>query len=206
MTMNQLTQTTVPNPAAATSVSPLEQSGSSKTKFVKRKAKPDMYQTVTDNIIRALEAGVKPWVCPWTGSGAASGVPTNFSTGTAYSGINIMLLWSSAAEQSYTDPRWLTYKQAAEQGGQVRKGEHGTTIIYYKMLEKENEAGETEHIPMLKTFTVFNVQQIDNLAVEYAALPAASFDPIEKAEALTARSGAKITEKGSKYGSEKYAF
>lgn len=54
------------------------------------------------------------------------------------------------------------------------------------MLEKENEEGETEHIPMLKTFTVFNVQQIDNLAVEYAALPAASFDPIEKAEALTA--------------------
>lgn len=196
MTMNQLTQTTVPNTAAATSVSPLEQSGSSKTKFVKRKAKPDMYQTVTDNIIRALEAGVKPWVCPWTGSGAASGLPTNFSTGTAYSGINIMLLWSSAAEQGYTDPRWLTYKQAAEQGGQVRKGEHGTTIIYYKMLEKENEAGETEHIPMLKTFTVFNVQQIDNLAVEYAGLPAASFDPIEKAEALTARSGAKITEKG----------
>lgn len=196
MTMNQLTQTTVPNTAAATSVSPLEQSGSSKTKFVKRKAKPDMYQTVTDNIIRALEAGVKPWVCPWTGSGAASGLPTNFSTGTAYSGINIMLLWSSAAKQGYTDPRWLTYKQAAEQGGQVRKGEHGTTIIYYKMLEKENEAGETEHIPMLKTFTVFNVQQIDNLAVEYAGLPAASFDPIEKAEALTARSGAKITEKG----------
>ncbi|RZI17790.1 ArdC family protein, partial [Pseudomonas orientalis] len=71
-----------------------------------------------------------------------------------------------------------------------------TTIIYYKMLEKENEAGETEHIPMLKTFTVFNVQQIDNLVVEYAALPAASFDPIEKAEALTVRSGAKITEKG----------
>lgn len=196
MTMNQLTQTTVPNTAAATSVSPLEQSGSSKTKFVKRKAKPDMYQTVTDNIIRALEAGVKPWVCPWTGSGAASGLPANFSTGTAYSGINIMLLWSSAAELGYTDPRWLTYKQAAEQGGQVRKGEHGTTIIYYKMLEKENEAGETEHIPMLKTFTVFNVQQIDNLAVEYAALPAASFDPIEKAEALTVRSGAKITEKG----------
>lgn len=196
MTMNQLTQTTVPNPAAATSVSPLEQSGSSKTKFVKRKAKPDMYQTVTDNIIRALEAGVKPWVCPWTGNGADFGLPANFSTGTAYSGINIMLLWSSAAEQGYTDSRWLTYKQAAEQGGQVRKGEHGTTIIYYKMLEKENEAGETEHIPMLKTFTVFNVQQIDNLAVEYAALPAASFDPIEKAEALTARSGAKITEKG----------
>ncbi|EPU3936673.1 ArdC family protein [Morganella morganii] len=196
MTMNQLTQTTVPNTAAATSVSPPEQSGSSKTKFSKRKAKPDMYQTVTNNIIRALEAGVKPWVCPWTGNGAASGLPANFSTGTAYSGINIMLLWSSAAQQGYTDPRWLTYKQAAEQGGQVRKGEHGTTIIYYKTLEKENEAGETEHIPMLKTFTVFNVQQIDNLAVEYAILPAVSFDPIEKAEALTTRSGAKITEKG----------
>lgn len=196
MTMNQFTQTTVPNPAAATSVSPLELSGSSKTKFSENKTKPDIYQTVTDSIIKALEAGVKPWVCPWKRNGDISGLPANFSTGATYSGINIMLLWCSASEQGYSDPRWLTYKQANEQGWQVRKGEHGTTIIYYKMLEKENDAGETEHIPMLKTFTVFNVQQIDDLNICYEPLPETPYEPIIKADELIAGSGAKITEKG----------
>ncbi len=165
MTMTQHTQTSAPNTAPATSVSPLEQSGSSKTKFAKGKAKPkiDIYQVVTDSIVEALEMGVKPWVCPWKRNGAVSGIPSNFSTGTAYSGMNIMLLWCSAAKQGFTDSRWLTYKQAQEQGAQVRKGEHGTTAIFYKTLEKENDAGELEHIPMLKTFTVFNIEQIDGL-------------------------------------------
>lgn len=88
MTMNLHTQTSAPNPAPATSVSPLEQSGSSKTKFSKGKAKPDVYQVVTDSIIEALEMGVKPWVCPWKRNGAVSGIPSNFTTGTAYSGMN----------------------------------------------------------------------------------------------------------------------
>ncbi|VTN73162.1 putative Antirestriction protein ardC [Klebsiella variicola] len=57
----------------------------------------------------------------------------------------------------------MTYKQAQAASGQVRKGEHGTTAIFYTALEKENDAGDVEHIPMLKTFTVFNVQQIDGL-------------------------------------------
>jgi antirestriction protein ArdC len=83
-------------------------------------------------------------VCPWVRNGAAAGLPANFSTGTAYSGINIMLLWCSAAKQGFQDERWLTYKQAQELGGQVRKGEHGTTAIFYKTLEKEDEDGEIE--------------------------------------------------------------
>ncbi|WP_337050220.1 ArdC family protein, partial [Serratia fonticola] len=150
MTMNLHTQTSAPNTSPATSVSPLDPSGSSKTKF--SKAKTDIYQTVTNSIIEALETGVKPWVCPWKRNGAVSGIPSNFSTGTAYSGMNIMLLWCSAAKQGFTDSRWLTYKQAQDQGAQVRKGEHGTTAIFYKTLEKENDTGELEHIPMLKTF------------------------------------------------------
>ena len=173
MTMNLHTQTTAPKASQATSVSPLEQSGSSKTKFSRGKSKAragavktDLYQTVTDSIIAALESGVKPWVCPWVRNGAAAGLPANFSTGTAYSGINIMLLWCSAAKQGFQDERWLTYKQAQELGGQVRKGEHGTTAIFYKTLEKEDEDGEIEKIPMLKAFTVFNVEQIDGLSIE----------------------------------------
>lgn len=112
MTMNLHTQTTAPKASQATSVSPLEQSGSSKTKFSRGKSKAragavktDLYQTVTDSIIAALESGVKPWVCPWVRNGAAAGLPANFSTGTAYSGINIMLLWCSAAKQGFRPNR-----------------------------------------------------------------------------------------------------
>jgi antirestriction protein ArdC len=100
MTISLHSQTSAPNTAAATSVSPLEQSGSSKTKF--SKTKTDIYQTVTDNIISALEAGVKPWSCPWQRVPSMSGLPSNYATGTAYSGMNIMLLWGRARIQRFT--------------------------------------------------------------------------------------------------------
>ncbi len=97
MSISLHNQTTAPNAAAATSVSPLDPSGSSKTKF--SKTRTDIYQTVTDNIIAALEAGVKPWSCPWQRVSGMSGLPSNYATGVAYSGMNIMLLWCSASKQ-----------------------------------------------------------------------------------------------------------
>ncbi|GAB7217185.1 ArdC family protein [Dickeya oryzae] len=195
MTISLHTQTSAPNTAVATSVSPLEQSGSSKTKF--SKTKTDIYQAVTDSIITALEAGVKPWTCPWQRVPGMSGLPSNFATGIAYSGMNIMLLWCSASEQGFGDSRWMTYKQALAVGGQVRKGEHGTTAIFYTMLEKENEDGEIDHIPMLKAFTVFNIEQIDGLPLTTeVASSAETFEPLPQAENLFRRSGARIVEKG----------
>ncbi|EPY6756010.1 ArdC family protein [Klebsiella pneumoniae] len=189
------TQTSAPNTAAATSLSPLEQSGSSKTKF--SQTRTDIYQTVTDNIIAALEVGVKPWSCPWQRVPGMSGLPCNFATGISYSGMNIMLLWCSASKQGSGDSRWMTYKQAQAVGGQVRKGEHGTTAIFYTTLEKENEYGGIDQIPMLKTFTVFNVQQIDGLPLTTETVsPEATFDPLPKAENLFQKSGANIIEKG----------
>ncbi|HGX9957185.1 TPA: ArdC family protein [Klebsiella pneumoniae] len=195
MTISLHTQASAPNTAAATSVSPLDPSGSSKTKF--SKTKTDIYQTVTDSIIAALETGVKPWACPWQRTPGISGLPSNYATGMGYSGMNIMLLWCSASEQGFNDSRWMTYKQAKAEGGQVRKGEHGTTAIFYTMLERENNEGETEYIPMLKTFTVFNVEQIDGLPLsDEAVFPAETFEPLPQAEALFRNSGATIIEKG----------
>ena len=128
-----------------------------------------------------------------------SGLPSNYATGVAYSGMNIMLLWSSASKQGFSDSRWMTYKQAQVAGGQVRKGEHGTTAIFYTTMEKENAAGDIEHIPMLKTFTVFNVQQIDGLPlITDTVSPEATFDPVPQAENLFRKSGANIIEKGQK--------
>lgn len=139
--VKRLNQTSAPNTAPATSVSPLGQSGSSKTKLSKNKSyiKTDVYQMVKDCIIEVLEMGVKPWVR----NGAAAGLPANFSTGTAYSGINIMLLWSNAAKQGFQDSRWLTYKQAQELGGQVRKGKSDTTAIFYKMPRRSRRRNLT---------------------------------------------------------------
>lgn len=151
------TQTSAPNTAAATSVTLLDPSGSSKTKF--SKTKTDIYQVVTDSIISALKAGVKPWSCPWQRVPGMSRLPSNYSTGAAYSGMNIMLLWCCVSEQGVNDSRWMTYKQAKAEGGQERKGEHGTTAIFYTLLEREND-GETDYILMLKTFTVFNVSKL----------------------------------------------
>lgn len=111
--------------------------------------------------------------------------------------MNIMLLWCSASKQGFSDSRWMTYKQSQAAGGQVRKGEHGTTAIFYTTLEKENDGGDTEHIPMLKTFTVFNVQQIDGLPLTTETVsPEATFDPLPQAENLFRKSGANIIEKG----------
>ncbi|EOA2699005.1 ArdC family protein [Citrobacter freundii] len=195
MSISLHNQTTAPNTAAATSVSPLDPSGSSKTKL--SKTRTDIYQTVTDSIIAALETGVKPWYCPWQRVPGMSGLPSNYATGAAYSGMNIMLLWSSASEQGFKDSRWMTYKQAKAEGGQVRKGEHGTTAIFYTTLEKENDDGETDYIPMLKTFTVFNVEQIDGLPLTMETVsPEATFDPLPQAENLFRKSGANIIEKG----------
>lgn len=199
MTMNLHTRTGTSDTAAATSVSSLERSGSSKTTF--SQTKTDIYQTVTDSIIKALESGVKPWQCPWKRNGQISGIPSNYTTGDAYSGINIMLLWCSAAQQGFQDSRWMTYNQAKSAGAQVRKGERGTMAIFYKTLEKERDDGEVEHIPVLKHFIVFNAQQTDGLPRDGSdtqpAQPAGNiFDPLPQAETLFKRSGAKITERG----------
>ena len=126
-----------------------------------------------------------------------SGLPSNYATEAAYSGMNIMLLWCSASKEGFSDSRWMTCKQAQAAGGQVRKGEHGTATIFYTTLEKENDAGEVEQIPMLKTFTVFNIQQIDGLPLTIeTASPEATFDPLPQAENLLRKSGANIIEKG----------
>ncbi|MGQ5486156.1 DUF1738 domain-containing protein [Photobacterium damselae subsp. piscicida] len=151
--------------ALSTQGSNKNESSKSKRKGKKRVAKvsKDMYQIVTDRIIAALENGVKPWACPWDKTQQCDMLPVNFKTKAQYSGVNILLLWSEIVAKGYSSLYWLTYKQAAELGGNVIKGQKGTTIIYYKLWEKENEDGTEEKIPMLKSFSVFNLDQIENI-------------------------------------------
>ncbi|PMM52251.1 ArdC family protein, partial [Vibrio splendidus] len=135
------------------------------TKKTVSKTPRDFHQEVTNQIIEALEAGVKPWACPWDVT-QSDGLPYNFSTGNTYSGMNVMLLWMSAQMNQFSSNQWLTFKQALDLGGNVIKGEKGTHITFYKSLEKEktvNGKEKIETIPMLKTFVVFNLDQIEGI-------------------------------------------
>ncbi len=131
-------------------------------------AKRDIYQEITDEIISLIECGKNPVRVLWDGMGNFT-FPINHSTGNNYNGINILLLWISQEKKGFGSSVWMTYKQAAERGGQVKKGEKGTRIIFYKPLERETDKigsdGENviEKIPMLRTFTVFNLDQIEGI-------------------------------------------
>jgi antirestriction protein ArdC len=125
----------------------------------------NLHQEITDRIVARLKAGVCPWRQPWSGKGYGV-MPRNAVTDRAYSGVNVLLLWSRAQETGYADPRWLTFNQAKEIGANVRKGEKGETVIFMSKIIKEDKDGARRTIPFLKSFTVFNVAQIDNLAAK----------------------------------------
>jgi antirestriction protein ArdC len=125
--------------------------------------KRDLYAEVSARIIAELGAGAAPWIKPWSAT-AGHNVPKNAVSNRPYSGCNVILLWF-ARDRGWATPRFLTYKQATEAGGVVRKGEHGTKVYFVKQLQIKDDGEETETrlIPMLREYTVFNVDQCDNL-------------------------------------------
>lgn len=122
----------------------------------------DTYQRITDTIIAQLEAGTKPWIRPWRGSVRRSAMPLR-ATGEAYRGINVVMLWLSGQLAGYDQNTWMTYRQAQELGAQVRKGEQGTLVVKYGTFTPKEQEADDRSIPYLKGYTVFNVEQIDNL-------------------------------------------
>lgn len=143
----------------------------------------DLYGEITDRIVVALEEGTVPWRRPWV---AGSESHRNPASGTIYRGINPFLLELVAFEHGYCDPRWITFKQARDLHGCVRKGERGALVVFWKQLRaKDEKTGEERTIPLLRHFHVFNVAQVDG--VDWPAPPEPqTFDPIEKCEAIIA--------------------
>ena len=131
-----------------------------------------LYAEITDKIIAELEAGRVPWVQPW-GTAAAKAplaMPKNATTQRRYSGVNVLILWDAVIERGFVGQSWLTFRQALSLGGNVRKGEHGTTVVYADRFTPEDERRRAERdgdepgaIPFLKRFTVFNTDQCENL-------------------------------------------
>jgi antirestriction protein ArdC len=128
--------------------------------------KRDLYGEVTARILLELESGAAPWVKPWSAS-PGQNVPSNAISSRPYSGINVLLLWNARA-LAYRTARFLTFKQAIEAGGNVRKGEHGHKVVFVKQLpvaDKRDgaEEGETRVVPMMRQYTVFNLDQCEGL-------------------------------------------
>ncbi len=135
-----------------------------------------LYDDITGRIIADLEAGKLPWVQPWGSAAAPLAMPKNAATGRQYSGVNILLLWGAVVQFGFPCQSWLTFKQALSLGGNVMKGERGTTIVYADRFVPDNEktrAAETGEdaaaIPFLKRYTVFNAAQCEGLPEDVMA-------------------------------------
>lgn len=167
----------------------------------------DPHTRITDRIIAELDQGVRPWLKPWNSDALAGRVTRPLrASGEAYRGINVILLWMEAVAAGYASPTWMTYRQAQALGAQVRKGEHGATVVYYgtsTKTERDEQTGEEreEGFRFLKTYTVFNAAQIDGLPERFQiepeapALPAP--DRIEAAEAFFSKIPATVNHGGN---------
>lgn len=166
------------------------------------RSRVDVYTAVTSKIIAQLEQGIRPWAQPWTNGGGTVARPLRFS-GQPYRGINVLMLWTEAEHHGYASPYWLTFKQALALDAHVRKGEHGSMVVYADRFKKTeaNAKGEAveEEIPYLKVYTVFNAEQVDGLPEHFRMKPAESRPEAERiaaADAFAMATGADITHQG----------
>ena len=176
-------------------MSPREQSNSAAL------AKRDHRQEVTDSIVKMLEDGVAPWQKPWE----SAGLPFNPTTDKAYRGGNAIHLMATGLSRGYEDPRWMTYKQAAENGWQVQKGEKGTHIEFWEVKAKPEEkngelirnssgeaAKENQSRLIHRVYTVFNAKQIDGVPA-FEREQRSAFESVQSGDRILTNSGAKIT-------------
>jgi antirestriction protein ArdC len=159
----------------------------------------DYRAEVTADIVRMLEAGTAPWQKPWD-AGELGGTPYNPTTNKPYRGGNVLGLMIASMARGYTDPRFCTYKQAVDNGWQVRKGEKGTGIEFWdvKPGDKDAESDDEKHSRMIhRVYTVFNAQQIDGIP-PLIVQPRKPFEAIEAGEEMLTNSGAVIRHGGAR--------
>lgn len=170
--------------------------------------KTDVYTRVTNRIIESLEAGTRPWVKPWSApkDDTLPLLPLR-GNGVAYRGINILLLWGEAIDKGFTCNTWMTYKQAEERGAHIRKGEKGSTVVYANKATKTELDATGEELErefgFLKSYTVFNAEQIEGLPEAFYVKPALRDDAempqvIDAAEQFFAGTGAEFRHGGNR--------
>jgi antirestriction protein ArdC len=170
-------------------------------------SRPDVYARITADIVAQLEAGARPWHQPWNARHAAGGITRPLrNNGQPYQGVNVLVLWLTAFQKGHACPIWLTFQQAKEAGGFVRKGEHGATVVYANTFDrkgKDEETGEEtiDKVPFLKAYTVFNAEQVEGLPGHYYALaeaPRNLAERLERADAFFTATGADTRHGGSR--------
>jgi antirestriction protein ArdC len=153
-----------------------------------------VYQDVTNSIIEQLEKGAIPWVKPWK---ADSSADKNLLTQKPYQGINRLILGLSGMVNGYGVPVWASYKQWESIGGNVRKGEKGTRIVFFSKVDKENKTtGDKESYSVLKAYWVFNASQIDGIDIVPTETIEKPFTAIELAETRIVKTGAALSHGG----------
>lgn len=156
----------------------------------------DIHQHITDQIIAAIEGGVGEFQLPWHRASSAIFRPTNIASKKPYRGVNILSLWVASENKHFTSGIWGTYRQWAEIGAQVRKGEKSTYIVFYKEIASTSDHEDSTRL-IARATPVFSAEQVDGYAPEpvEAATP---IDPIESAETFVAATGATIQHGGDK--------
>lgn len=164
----------------------------------------DIYQDVTDRIVAMLENGVRPWAPQWDAKGSCPVIPTR-ANGEPYRGINVALLWGAAEARGFTSQRWMTFNQAKELGGCVRKGAKAERVVYWGSFktpgddgDDDGEGGKTRLFA--KSYSVFNVTEIEGLPASYyeGSEPLPEIERIAKAEAWVSGIGADVRHGGNR--------
>lgn len=167
----------------------------------------DVYQKITDMIVAELERGVRPWLKPWNAGNGEGRIQRPLrANGIPYQGINVLMLWSEAIEKDYASPIWMTFKQALALNATVRKGEHGSLVVYADKItrtETDSTTGEdTERqIAFMKGYTVFNTEQIEGLPEHYYPKPAPRGETvarIARVESFFAATDARVVHGGNR--------
>lgn len=166
----------------------------------------DIAQTVTDLIVKAIEAGAGKWEMPWHKVGGVMTYPVNITNGKHYRGMNVWLLMIAAEHAGYASNVWGTYKAWADKGAQVRKGEKSTMVVFWKPTEykQKDEAGEeTDRKGMLlRYYNVFNASQVEGYEPKVAPSLPVNERPvnerIEVAETFFANTGAIVNHGGNR--------
>ena len=159
----------------------------------------DLYRTVTDKIVAAMEAGAGDFVMPWHVS-AATGRPTNAFTGHGYRGVNVVALWAEAVLAGYGTGWWASYRQWERLGAQVRRGEHGTVIVFYNRLNTAptDDLDESDQYRLVaRAFKVFNLDQVNGWQPPGAA-PVSLVETLAEVEAFVSATKAVVMHGGSR--------
>ncbi|GLS45923.1 ArdC family protein [Methylobacterium brachythecii] len=155
----------------------------------------DVHQTVTDAIIKTLEAGeTGTWTCPWHRTGGS--LPVNAKTGKAYRGVNTLMLWCAEQAAGYGDTRWATYKQWSELGAQVRKGERSTIIVFFKEYDAAEGSEDSRRRFVARASYGFNAAQVEGAPSAGEPLPASEWTLPEIFDGFVSRTGARVIHGG----------